>query len=251
MDALILAAGFGSRLAGHGVPKPLVEVHRIPLIEWAVRQVARAGATRAVVVTGYRAEEIEAVLPGIAARSGVAIEPCRLDDWTRPNGHSVMAGAARIEANYLLVMSDHLFGTGLLETLAGEIGLERGAVLAIDRNCTGETIDPLDATFVETGHDGRIAAIGKHIPTYDAVDCGAFIATPDLAEAIASAVAAGASGTLSDGMQRLAGVGLAGTVDVTGHWWIDVDNPPMHALAEQLAPKTFVSEAALLRHAAA
>jgi choline kinase len=251
MDALILAAGFGSRLVSHGVPKPLVEVHRIPLIEWAVRQVARAGVTRAVVVTGYRADEIEAVLPGIAARSGVALEPCRLDDWTRPNGHSVMAGAARIEGNYLLVMSDHLFGTGLIETLAGAFDGARGAVLAIDRDCTGETIDPADATFVQTFADGRIAAIGKQLTAYNAVDCGAFVATPDLAAAIAASVAAGAPGSLSDGMQHLAGRGLATTLDMTGHWWIDVDDPRMHALAERLAPTTFIEEAAQLRHTAA
>jgi choline kinase len=251
MDALILAAGFGSRLVSHGAPKPLVEVHGIPLIEWSVRQVARAGVTRVVVVTGYRAEEIEAVLPGIATRSGVTIEPCRIDDWTRPNGHSVMAGAARIAGNYLLVMSDHLFAAGLLETLVGAAGCERGAVLAIDRDCTGETIDPADATFVQTGPDGQITAIGKHLPAYDAVDCGAFVATPDLAAAIASAVAAGASGSLSDGMQILAGRGLAATVEVTGQWWIDVDDPRMLALAERLAPMSLVNDAAMLRHAAA
>ena len=83
---------------------------------------------------------------------------------------------------------------------------------------------------------GFITAIGKTIDPYDAVDCGAFIATPELAEAIAEAVSEGAAGSLSEGMQRLAERGAADTVDVTGQWWIDVDDPRMHAMAETDAP---------------
>lgn len=237
MNALILAAGLGSRLASEvPVPKPLAEVAGCSLIEWSVRQAASVGVRRVVVVTGHRAGEIEARLPGIMARTGVMVEACRIADWSRPNGHSVLAGAARIEGNYLLMMADHLFESALLARLVAHMDRHHGALLAIDRNCTGPAIDPADATWVETRSDGTIAAIGKHLAAYDAVDCGAFIATPDLAAAIADAVAAGAAGSLSDGMQRLAARRVADTLDVTGHWWIDVDDPQMLALAGSLAP---------------
>ncbi len=75
------------------------------------------------------------------------------------------------------------------------------------------------------------------ITHYDAVDCGAFIATPDLAAAIDEAIAEGAAGSLSEGMQLLADRGAADTIDTTGHWWIDVDDPRMHAMAEAKAPR--------------
>jgi choline kinase len=237
MNALILAAGFGSRLAAdEGAPKPLAEVAGRSLIEWSVWQAARAGVQRAVIVTGHRASEIEAHLPGTAARTGVTLEACRLRDWSRPNGHSVLAGAERIDGNFLLMMADHLFEASLLARLVQHMDRSHGALLAIDRNCTGPAIDPADATWVSARHDGTIAAIGKHLLAYDAVDCGAFIATPDLAEAIAAAIAGGAAGSLSDGMQRLAAAGAADTLDVTGHWWIDVDDAAMLKLARQLAP---------------
>jgi len=237
MNALILAAGLGSRLAeAVSAPKPLAEVAGRSLIEWSVWQAARVGVRRAVVVTGHRAAEIEARLPGIAARTGVTLDICRLDDWSRPNGHSVLAGAGRIGGNYLLMMADHLFEASLLARLVQHMGRSHGALLGVDRNCTGPAIDPADATFVSTRHDGTIAAIGKGLVAYDAVDCGAFIATPDLAAAIRAAVAAGAAGSLSDGMQRLAADRAADTLDVTGHWWIDVDDPAMLALAGKLAP---------------
>jgi 1L-myo-inositol 1-phosphate cytidylyltransferase len=237
MNALILAAGLGSRLVtAEGAPKPLVEVAGRSLIEWSVWQAARVGVRRAVIVTGHRAAEIEAHLPGIAARTGVMLEACRLADWSRPNGHSVLAGAARIDGNFLLMMADHLFEVSLLARLVQHMGRSHGVLLAIDRNCTGPAIDPADATWVSTRHDGTIAAIGKHLLAHDAVDCGAFIATPDLAAAIRAAIAGEAAGSLSDGMQRLAAAGAADTFDVTGHWWIDVDDAAMLALARRLGP---------------
>jgi choline kinase len=236
MNAMILAAGFGSRLAALSDPKPLVAVAGVSLLEWSVRQAAGVGVTRAVVVTGHRAKEIEMRLPGIAYRTGVTLESCRVADWTRPNGHSVLAGAARIEGNYLLMMADHLFSAGLLRTLVSDFDRRGGVSLAIDRDVNGPAIDPEDATWVRRRANGRIAVIGKHLPRYDAVDCGAFIATPDLARAIAAAIAEGAAGSLSEGMQRLADNGAADTVDVTGNWWIDVDDPRMHRMAEADAP---------------
>ncbi len=102
MNALILAAGYGSRLAALSSPKPLVTVDGVSLLEWSVRQAGSVGIDHAVVVIGHRADEIEARLPGIAYRTGVSIEPCRIADWSRPNGHSVRAGAERIDGNYAL-----------------------------------------------------------------------------------------------------------------------------------------------------
>jgi 1L-myo-inositol 1-phosphate cytidylyltransferase len=90
---------------------------------------------------------------------------------------------------------------------------------------------------VRTDPRGFIRAIGKTIPDYDAVDCGAFLATPELALAIAEAVRQGKPGSLSDGMQLLADAGRAATMDIGEAWWLDVDDPRAHALAEAQAPR--------------
>jgi 1L-myo-inositol 1-phosphate cytidylyltransferase len=241
MDALIIAAGFGSRLAQLSPSKPLTPIAGIPLIELGVRQAQAAGARRVVVVTGHEAERVEAFLPGLAARVGVEIAAERITDWSRPNGYSVMAGAARIAGDYLLLMADHIFAAPILQALARQGRTERGVTLAIDRRVSSPLIDPDDATWVKMAADGRIVAIGKAIPRYDAVDCGAFLATPELAAAIAGAISAGKSGSLSDGMQLLADQGRAATMDVGvdehAAWWIDVDDPRAHVIAEQEAPK--------------
>lgn len=237
MDALIIAAGFGSRLSAISPSKPLTPVAGVPLIELGVRQAKAAGAERVVVATGHEAERLEAFLAELAERTGIPILPERLSDWSTPNGYSVMAGAARIEGDYLLMMADHIFSAEILRKLAASGSPERGVTLGIDYRTDSPLVDPDDATWVKHDSAGRIVAIGKTIPQYDAVDCGAFLATPELAQAIAAAIADGKSGSLSDGMQRLADAGRAWTMDIGEAWWIDVDDPHFHALAEQQAPE--------------
>ena len=233
MDALIIAAGYGTRLRELSESKPLTPVGGVPLLELGVRQAAAAGVERVVVVTGHQAVEIEKFLPGLSQRVGIPLVSERVLHWSTPNGYSVMAGAAKISGDYLLMMADHIFEAGILDRLARQGTRSRGVTLAIDRRLDNPLIDPEDATWVKTDADGRIEAIGKTIPEYDAVDCGAFLATPELAAAIQAAIADGKSGSLSDGMQRLADAGRAATMDIGDAWWIDVDDPRAHAIAEE------------------
>lgn len=61
MDAIILAGGRGERLrpVTDYVPKPLVPLANVPLLEWQVGYLRRHGVRRVVVCAGYRAEQIE------------------------------------------------------------------------------------------------------------------------------------------------------------------------------------------------
>jgi len=235
LDALIIAAGYGSRLAALSPSKPLTPVCGIPIIELSIRQAVLAGVTRVVVVTGHEANRLEMFLADLSLRLGIAIVPVRLSDWSTPNGHSVIAGATRCEGNYLLMMADHLFDVEILSRLITEAPADCGLTLAIDRRIDSPLIDPEDATWVETDTRGMIRAIGKTITPYDAVDCGAFLATPELAPAIRAAIASGKAGSLSEGVQVLAAYNRAATLDIEDAWWIDIDDPHYHALAEETA----------------
>ena len=241
MDALIIAAGYGSRLREISDSKPLTPIAGVPLIELGVRQAKAAGVERVVVVTGHQAIEIEKFLPTLSGRVGIPVVSQRVQHWSTPNGYSVIAGAARIEGEYLLMMADHIFGDGILDKLAKTGTKSRGVTLAVDRRVTNPLVDPDDATWVKMDADARIEAIGKSLTDYDAVDCGAFLATPELAASIQAAIAEGKSGSLSDGMQRLADAGRAATMDIGEAWWLDVDDPRAHALAEELAPRQLTS----------
>lgn len=236
MDAVIIAAGYGSRLASLSPSKPLTPVCGVPLIEVGVRQCRAAGVTRVVIVTGHEAEAVETFLADLSERVGIPIEPVRLADWSKPNGWSVIAGSAACQGPFLLLMADHMFDAGILRRLGDEHKADRDVTLAIDRRIDNPLVDPDDATWVKTDERGFITAIGKTISEFDAVDCGAFLATPALADSIRAAISTGKPGSLSDGMQWLADRGRAATMEIGGAWWMDVDDPRAHALAEAEAP---------------
>ena len=241
MDALIIAAGYGSRLREISDSKPLTPVAGMPLLELGVRQAVAAGVERVVVVTGHQAVEIEKFLPVLSARVGIPVVSERVLHWSTPNGYSVIAGAERIAkmggGDYLLMMADHIFEASILTRLVKTGTKSRGVTLAIDRRIDSPLVDPDDATWVKLDADARIEVIGKSLPEYDAVDCGAFLATPELAAAIKAAIAVGKEGSLSDGMQRIADAGRAATMDIGQAWWLDVDDVRAHALAEAEAPR--------------
>ncbi len=232
MNCLILAAGHGSRLRTLSDSKPLTPVAGVPLIEHVMRRAATGGASAFTVVTGHAAERVEAFVAGAAARLGLMARTVRLADWDRPNGHSVLAGSAAIDGDYLLTMSDHLFDPAIVRALLAAPRAD--LTLAVDRDVAGPLLDPDDATWVEVSDTGAILRIGKAIARWNAVDTGVFRATPALARALREVVAEGAPGSLSEGVQRLADQGGARTVDVTGLQWLDVDDPRAHAQAEAM-----------------
>jgi N-acetyl-alpha-D-muramate 1-phosphate uridylyltransferase len=74
LKALILAAGRGERmrpLTDH-TPKPLLQVHGKPLIEWHIAALARAGVQDIVINTAWLEDQIVATL-GDGARFGVRL----------------------------------------------------------------------------------------------------------------------------------------------------------------------------------
>jgi NDP-sugar pyrophosphorylase family protein len=66
MKAMVLAAGIGSRLRPltDRVPKALVDIGGMPLVEIALRRLAAAGVREAVVNTHHEAEQLERFLRG-------------------------------------------------------------------------------------------------------------------------------------------------------------------------------------------
>ena len=234
MNCLVLAAGRGSRLRGLSDSKPLTMLAGVPLIERVIAGAAAAGARNFTVVTGHEAERVEAFLTALAPRLGVPVRWVRTPDWDRPNGYSVLAGAAGIDGDYLLLMSDHLFDPEIPRRLIGGASPTAGLTLAVDRDLASPMLDMADATKVETAADGSIVRIGKQLTDYDAIDTGIFLATPALAAAIRADIDAGGGGSLSEGVQRLADQGAAFTLEIGGRHWIDVDDPASFRNAEAM-----------------
>jgi choline kinase len=232
MKCLIIAAGQGTRLRSIAPSKPLAEVAGLPLIEHVVKAAAAGGATGFVVVTGYEPEPLEVFLGCLSKRAGLPIEIVRNDDWARPNGISVLAAAPRLDSEFILLMSDHLFDPAILGDMIAADRRGSALTLAADHAVDNPLLDLDDATKIELADDGRIVRIGKTLARYDAIDTGIFIATPELLDALRASLAAGGTGSLSEGVQALADSGRAFTRDIGGRWWLDVDDEAAFAKAE-------------------
>ena len=222
-SCLILAAGAGRRLNGHVVPKPLLPVLGVPLIERVILTASRAGLIDFTVVTGHQGERIEAFLDHLAVRRGLQISCVHNDEWREGNGLSVLRARDELKRPFVLLMADHLIEERLLVSLTSE-PLEKGTVrLAVDRDLQNPLVDRADATKVQSRGD-HLLRIGKHLESYDSFDTGCFVCSPTLFDALERARAERSDTSLSGGVQLLAEAGQARTFDVAGAFWVDVDD---------------------------
>jgi 1L-myo-inositol 1-phosphate cytidylyltransferase len=235
VKCVIVAAGMGLRLREIAPQKPLAPLLGEPLISRVIDCALAGGATEFVVVTGYEGAKLEKFLYSLAARRGIRLSCVRNPDWRGSNGLSVAAAGPVVSGEFLLLMSDHLFDPQIVRELLGA-GLGGAAVvLAVDRRMDSPVVDLEDVTRVQVGPGDRIRRIGKLIGDYNGFDTGIFLASPLLIQAIEQSVAAGGVGSISEGMQRLADQGLAGSFDIGDRFWIDIDDPAAFGRAEKAA----------------
>lgn len=117
MDAIILAAGLGTRLRPHTLttPKPMLPVRGRPILDWALGALPPV-VDRVIVVVHYLADQVETYL-----RSQQ-----RFPEWAtvfqqqpRGTGDAVRACQEKIRSDHFLVVNgDDLYGAADLEALA-------------------------------------------------------------------------------------------------------------------------------------
>jgi choline kinase len=230
LHALIVAAGYGSRLREVSPSKPLTLVHGVPLIERVLRAARAGGVTDVTVVTGHEAERLERHLALAAATLDLPVRCVRTADWSLSNGHSVLTGADAIGARrHLLMMADHLVDPALIARVAA--APQAALTLGVDRRLDNPLVDMDDVTRVRADGD-RIVAIGKHLPDYNCFDTGVFAVDARFHDALRASIAAGGPGSISAGVETLAQSGEAKVIDIGDAWWLDVDDARALAQAE-------------------
>jgi len=231
MKCLILAAGRGSRLRQRGPSKALIPVLGVPLIERVIRAAQAAGAEDFYVVTGYQGEHVRAFLERLTGRLGVHITTLVNDEWEKENGVSVLKARERLREPFLLLMADHLFEPSIARHLMGLDLAEGDIALAVDGDTHNSVIDMQDVTRVKT-EGGKIRDIGKGLTDFNGFDTGIFLCTPAIFDALKRCIEESDDTTLSAAVRVLAADDHVKAVDVSGRFWIDVDDPTVLAQAE-------------------
>lgn len=233
-QAVILAAGMGSRIRGESqpLPKPLVRCGGMPLLKRNLLTAASEGITRFVMIVGcdgHRVRDAIASDPDLAHLDLTFVEN---PDYKLSNGVSVLKARPYVTGEFFLMMADHIVDRAIFRTLQNEPA-RKGLVLAVDYKIA-TIFDMDDATKVKVGPRNTIAHIGKEIPEYDAIDTGVFRIDPVLFDHLQAVLDAKGDTSLSDGVQALTATGNARVADVGEAWWQDVDTPETRVYGEGL-----------------
>lgn len=160
MKALILAAGFGSRLAPitDNIPKSLVPVNGKPILFKQIENLLENGITDITIISGYKADILEKEV--LNAFPNVNIVES-VDYATTNNMYSAYLGIKALgECDFLMMNADVFFDSSVVKTLLN-YPFENAIVADIGR------YNEESMKVVEK--DGRLIAISKQITKEEAL----------------------------------------------------------------------------------
>ncbi len=219
MQALILAAGRGSRLGSKSsdVPKCLLEVGRRPIIEHQLKTLADAGVGPVAMVLGYCADEIKDVV-------GIRAEYILNPRWSSTNSlYSFWLAREWVSGSLIILNCDTLFHPGILDRLLAI----KGDAIAYDSS-SGDGREHMKVNVV----NGLLRSMSKELPPQEVSgeNLGILSFTAETMEALFRK----AEGVISDGGEkRWLGSAVAElireretrAVDVAGLPWGEIDFP--------------------------
>jgi CDP-L-myo-inositol myo-inositolphosphotransferase len=183
------------------------------------------------VVTGYQEELIRPFLVSLTHRLGCSITPIFNEDWEKENGLSVLKAKEYLQEPFLLLMADHLFDPSIARELMA-LALSNGEIaMGVDGDTRNSSVDMEDVARVKV-KDGKILDIGKGLTDFNGFDTGIFLCTIAIFKALERSAKQDGDITLSGAVKILAAEGKAKTFEISGRFWIDVDDPAAFRRAE-------------------
>jgi len=176
MDAVILAAGEGSRMRPltSSRPKVMLPLANRPIMEHLLSSLTRAGCTRVVMVIGYRAERVREYF-GNGEKWGVALDYCHQPE---PSGTADAIARVKdmVKGRFLVVNGDSVFQPDDLRSLMNLPGAGIGLIEVADTTGLG----------VVTIDGDRITHIYEKMsrPPTKLANVGAYLFTPEVFDAV-------------------------------------------------------------------
>ena len=232
MDAVLLAAGLGSRLGAltEQIPKALIEVGGQSLLAYAVSFARAAGAQAITVVGGFGFDLVAAEVKRLA------LPVTLVQNSAFRDGNLISLTAARgfVEGadEFLLMNVDHIYRPAIAAIVAAPAA-DVTAFVDTDRTLGADDMK------VQRDGDGHVHRIAKTLETWDAGYVG-MTKVPRAAAArywatVDAALAAeGRAIHVERVLARLADAGTPPACrDISGHGWLEVDLPDERDRAEE------------------
>ena len=239
MKAVILAAGNGTRLRPFTLdtPKPLLEIAGQPLIHYSIDALRLAGISDIAVVVGYMAERVEEAL----AETHPYLTLIRNEDYHGGNALSVYAARSFAgDEPFVVCMGDHPIGPEIVERLLADH--EDDPLICVDPAARHPS-QTNDATRVMVDSSGYIAAIGKALEVWNAIDTGVFMMSGDFFPAAERLIASYEDQVSLTNVVRAMGYDGSpfATCDVAGMFWADVDTQEDYESVEGLLMEEYAN----------
>lgn len=221
--AIVLAGGRGTRLAPYTtvLPKPLMPIGDMPVLEILLRQLRRAGIRHVTLAVGHLAALLEAYF-GDGSRLGISLDYSYEDEPAGTAGP--LALLDDLDDTFLVMNGDLLTSIDFADLLRSHRAREAAITVGLF-----EKQVPLDLGVVETSEDGRVTNyIEKPTLTYD-VSVGIYAMQPAVLEHIER----GERLDLPDLVLRLIGAGAAVDAYRFSGTWFDIGRPDDYAAASE------------------
>jgi choline kinase/phosphatidylglycerophosphate synthase len=177
MDALILAAGDGTRLQPltDDKPKVMIDIWNVPVLERVLFSLKEAGIKRAVIVVGYKKEAVKDYFA--SEWRGMEIVYREVENWEDGILKSAVMGEEVIKERFVFLCGDTILEP---ETITRALEVEGDLVFGALDARIDESVGAL------VGKDGHVERIGmlKEMEEWNRVVTGMAVCEPDFFKAI-------------------------------------------------------------------
>jgi len=224
VHAVILAGGKGTRLRPYTtvLPKPLMPIGDMPVLEVVLRQLRRHGFTRVTLAVSYLAELIEAYC-GDGSRFGLELH------FSREEKELSTAGPLKLipdlDATFLTMNGDILTTLDYGALLAHHRRENAAATIAVHRRTVR-----IDYGVIETDDKGRLTRYIEKPEYHYRVSMGINVFEPSVLNHIQE----GERLTIPDLMLRLKEAGKTVSTFESDCLWLDIGRPEDHERAVEV-----------------